>query len=291
MHLQIDQNNILSINHPNIPNSKEYRNLVSGYSFSSTDKWILVYHKKQIKTISLKNLWENISVFHISFRPEIIEKDLNKESFLQAVSLFKWFDEETWTQYYFFPRFPINEIEKTNWILSKLGFKIQIEQTNKGITIPYFIQPSEDMSSKFSFLFALTLLYGKLDIKNWNLLSAKIHVPLYGSYLSKKEEFQELTKSLQSNWVFINVSSSKNGEWEIFQISITDNEILTSFANFYQSIEKIQEISKQDYVAKIKIQLLDYISNRLESDIWKPIEDKEKIIKSIENWTLKILTK
>lgn len=291
MHLQIDQNNILSINHPNIPNSKEYRNLVSGYSFSSTDKWILVYHKKQIKIISLKNLWENISVFHISSRPEIIEKDLNKESFLQAVSLFKWFDEETWTQYYFFPRFPINEIEKTNWILSKLGFKIQIEQTNKGITIPYFIQLSEDMSSKFSFLFALTLLYGKLDIKNWNLISAKIHIPLYGSYLSKKEEFQELTKSLQSNWVFINVSSSKNGEWEIFQISITDNEILTSFANFYQSIEKIQEISKQDYVAKIKIQLLDYISNRLESDIWKPIEDKEKIIKSIENWTLKILTK
>lgn len=291
MQLQIDQNNILSISHPNIPNSKEYRNLVSWYSFSSIDKWILVYHKKQIKTISLKNLWENMSVFHISSRPEIIEKKLNRESFLQAISLFKWFDEETGSQYYFFPRFPINEIEKTNWFFSKLGFKIKIEQTNKGVIVPYFIQPAEDISSKFSFLFALTLLYGKLDIKNWNLISAKIHIPLYGSYLSKKEEFQELTKSLQSNWVFINVSLSKNGEWEIFQISITDGEILASFANFYQSIEKIQEISKQDYVAKIKIQLLDYIGNRLESDIWNPIEAKEEIIKSIKNCTLKILIK
>lgn len=291
MQLQIDQNNILSIHHPDISANKEYQNVVWWFSFFSFDKGILVYHKKDIKVISLKNLWENMSVFHISSRPEIIEKSLNKESFLQAVSLFKWFDEEAWSQYYFFPKFPINEIEKTNWILSKLGFDIQLEKTNKGVTIPYFSQETEDISSKFSFLFALTLLYGKLDIKTWNLISAKIHIPLYGSYLSKKEEFQELTKSLQSNWIFINISSSTNGEWEIFQISITDYEILVSFANFYQSIEKIQEISKQDYVAKIKIQLLDYISNKLESDVWRPVEWKDEIVKSIKVWTLKVLIK
>lgn len=291
MQLQIDQNNILSIHHPDISANKEYQNVVWWFSFSSLDKWILVYHKKEIKVISLKNLWENMSVFHLSSRPEIIEKELNKESFLQAVSLFKWFDEETWSQYYFFPRFPINEIEKTNWILSKLGFTIQLEKTNKGVTIPYFIQETEDISSKFSFLFALTLLHGKLDIKNWNLISAKIHIPLYGSYLSKKEEFQELTKSLQSNWVFINISSSTNGEWEVFQISITDYEILTSFANFYQSIEKFQEISKQDYVAKIKSELIEYISNKLESDIWKSVEDKDKVLNIIQSWTLKVLIK
>jgi len=291
MQLQIDQNNILSIHHPDISANKEYQNVVWWFSFSSLDKGILVYHKKDIKVISLKNLWENMSVFHVSSRPEIIEKNLNKESFLQAVSLFKWFDEETWSQYYFFPRFPINEIEKTNWILSKLGFDIQLEKTNKGVTIPYFIQEAEDISSKFSFLFALTLLHGKLDIKNWNLISAKIHIPLYGSYLSKKEEFQELTRSLQSNWVFINISSSTNGEWEVFQISITDYEILASFANFYQSIEKIQEISKQDYVAKIKSELIEYISNKLEVDLWRPLEWKNEIVKTIKVWTLKVLIK
>lgn len=291
MQLQIDQNNILSIYHPDISAIKEYQNVVWWFSFSSLDKGILVYHKKDIKVISLKNLWENMSVFHISSRPEAIEKEIDKDSFLQAVSLFKWFDEETWSQYYFFPKFPINEIEKTNWILSKLWFDIQLEKTNKGVTLPYFAQEVEDISSSFSFLFALTLLHGKLDIKNWSLISAKIHIPLYGSYLSKKEEFQSLIKSLQSNWIFINISSSTNGEWEVCQISITDYEILASFANFYQSIEKIQEISKQDYVTKIKSELVEYISNKLETELWRPVEGKEDIIKSIKTWTLKVLTK
>lgn len=291
MQLEIDQNNILSINHPEISNSKEYRNVVSGYSFSSTDKWILVYHKKQIKVVSLKNLWDNMSVFFVTPRPENIETKLNLESFLQALCVFKWFDEELGLQYYFFPRFPINEIEKTNWMLDKLSIDIQLQKTNKWVTIPYFVPNSEDIQSIYSFLFWLTILYGKLDIKKWDLISAKIHIPLYGWYLSKKEEIQDMVLSLQKNWIFININFSSNSEWEICQISIWDYEILASFANFYQSIEKIQEISKQDYVANIKSELIEYISNKLDSDLWRPVEAKEDIIKSIKTWTLKILTK
>ncbi len=291
MQLQLDQNNILSINYSEIPTNKEYKNLVWWYSFSSLDKWILVYHKKEIKVISLKNLWENMSIFFISMRDQNIESKINTESFLQALSIFKWFDEDTGLQYYFFPRFPINEIEKTNLILSKLWIESQLQKTNKWVLIPYFNQNNEEISSKFSFLFALTLLYGKLDIKKWNLISARIQIPLYGSYASKKNDFEDLTKSLQSSWIFINISSSQNGEGEICQISITDYEILASFANFYQSIEKIQEISKQESASKIKIQLLDYISNKLESDIWKSVDGKESILQSIQNGVLKILTK
>ena len=60
MKILIDDNNILSIENPNIPQTKEYSYDVSGYSFSDFDKGIIVYHKKQFKIINLKDLWDKM---------------------------------------------------------------------------------------------------------------------------------------------------------------------------------------------------------------------------------------
>jgi len=38
MKILIDQNNLLTIENPNIPKLKEYTNIASGYSFSGYDK-------------------------------------------------------------------------------------------------------------------------------------------------------------------------------------------------------------------------------------------------------------
>ena len=100
MKLYIDQNNLLVIENPNIPQDKEYHYNVSGYEFSSFDKWLIVYHKKQFKIINLKDLWDKMGIILTWEQDEeILDKKLDIESMENALRLFEWFDEETWKRY------------------------------------------------------------------------------------------------------------------------------------------------------------------------------------------------
>jgi len=65
MKLQIDQNNLLSIDHPGIPQLKEYTYEVSGWRFSDWDKGMIVLHKKDFKVMNLKNIGDGMSVVWI----------------------------------------------------------------------------------------------------------------------------------------------------------------------------------------------------------------------------------
>jgi hypothetical protein len=42
----------------------------------------------------------------------------------------------------------------------------------------------------------LVLLYGKMDIKKGELISIKIHIPLFGQFLKYEERFEAMKKEL-----------------------------------------------------------------------------------------------
>jgi len=65
MKLSIDQNNFLCVEHPEIPQVKQYTYQVAGYQFSDWDKGMIVLHKKDFKILNLKHFGDGMSLVYV----------------------------------------------------------------------------------------------------------------------------------------------------------------------------------------------------------------------------------
>lgn len=265
MKIVIDQNNLLSIDHPELPKIREYVYEVGWWRFSDWDKWLVVLHKKDFKVINLKNLGDGMSVVYIKKSHDIWFK-LHDDFFKQAFGLFSWFDEVGWEQIYFFPG----------------------AHRNKNLASPLPCQRDfVSLPQILSFLYGLLLLYGKFDVK-WNeLLSLKIQLPLFGQYLSYQEKLDQLVVELQNSGIFIKKDVLETTNGIIYQMSSNDRELLEIFAKWYQSIEKFEKISKRDFTEEMKSKLVAF----LVSDSNIPEQGKEDILEVLESWVIKLLMK
>lgn len=286
MELEIDKNNLLTIFNENIPQTKEYTYSAGGYLFSDFDKWMIVLHKKEWKIVNLKNLWDNMSVTYLAPRAEI-STPFDTEWFIKGLCLFNEFNEETGEEHYFIPKFAEKEIEVTNKNLEQLGISAKIEKSEKWCLIIWNLEPKEHRWKYFSFLFALILLYGKMDIKNDELIAIKIHIPLFGQFLKYEENFDTMKKQLAQEWLFINTSSQKTNDGMTYQISCNDYEILKNIANYAKGIEKINKIPKYDLALENKTTLIEFINTNSEI----PQDGKAEVLKQLQEWTIKLLTK
>ena len=286
MKLAIDQNNLLVIENPNIPQTKEYNYNVGGYEFSSFDKWVIVYHKKQFRLINLKDLWEKMWVIMVwGSNEETGKTKLDINSMNNALKIFEWFDEETWDKYNFLYKFAENKLEYLNKKLSLLWSKIKLKKTSKWICCPMDNEDGENEA--MSFLFGLALVYGNIDIKNWNLKSIKIQVPLFGTYREKSELLDMIVEHISGENIFLKTSVQETNDGIVYQITSSDFELLQIFARFYEPIEKWLEISKHTDTLKIKEELMEFLNTNTEI----PSEWKSEILNEIENWMIKILVK
>jgi hypothetical protein len=102
MKIEIDNHGFLCIHHPEIPQVKQYTNVVSGYQFSDWDKGIIVLHKKEFKVLSLKNFGEGMNIVYIKDK-KIEIWDVQQNLLGQAYGLFSAFDEVSGEQKYFWP--------------------------------------------------------------------------------------------------------------------------------------------------------------------------------------------
>jgi len=259
----IDKNNLLCQSQPT-NKTKEYKYIIDGYNIQDFDKPIYIYHKKQIKIINFKDLGDKMAVFYINQHPTKLPTKLNTKSFILAFNLYPWFDEETGTKYGFLPKFSHHKIDTTNTILTKLKQKTSLQNTDKWICSSIFQDDFQDIDY-ISFLFGLTLLFGKFDIKNNDLKSAKFHLPIFGQHIFPKDLLTKIQQQLQKQWIFIQTSYQETNDGETIQITITDYQILQSFAKFLLPIENINKISKYEYTKIAKTKLLDFLSTETQN--------------------------
>lgn len=287
MKLAIDQNNLLVIENPNIPQNKKYNYNVSGYKFSSFDKGLLVYHKKQFKLINMKDLWDKMWVILVWESDDNLKKiNLDINSMNNALKLFEGFDEDNGEKYNFLYKFAENKIEDLNKKLSLLWSNINLKKTNKWICCPMDEEDSDD-NDALSFLFWLALVYGSIDIKNWNLKSIKIQVPLFGTYREKSELLDTVIEFISVNNIFLKTNIQETNDGIVYQITSSDFELLQIFARFYEPIEKWLEISKYTDTLKTKEELVEFLNTNAEI----PNEWKTEVLNEIGNWIIKVLVK
>lgn len=292
MKIAFDHNNILTLIDPDIPQHKTYTYVLDNYQIESTDTLLFVYQKRAWKLINLKNLGEGMQ---IAFSPKtpISTEALNfqKDQFLNILSLFQGFNEETWIKYHFLPFWNWDILLLKKLLTTLSSPEINIEKTKWWTIISWlkktFLFP-ETAEDHLSFLFALALIYGKFEGKDWNLKSIKIHLPLIWIQAQLEEKLINMCKNLQKSWLFIKRNTDHHAEKKIFQFQINDFELLTLFASWNSLFKDLPQrntelISNQN--TTIKNQLISFIK---ETTI-PAISNKEQILPVLKNQTLKFL--
>ena len=102
-----------------------------------------------------------------------------------------------------------------------------------------------------------------------------------------EENFDTMKKQLAEEGIFISTSIQKTNDGIIYQISCNDYEILKNVANYTKGIEKIDKIPKHDLTLEYKNQLIEFIQTNPEI----PQDGKSEVIKQLQKWTVKLLTK
>lgn len=287
-----DKNNLLTIFNETIPQTKEYTYDVSWYTFSDFDKWMIVLHKKERKIINLKNLGDTMSIVYLQNTPAgkqgstfNLPPSTFNSSFLK---LFQWFDEGTNKKYYFIPGMGEAQQQEKNSILKKLWTNYSIEKTAKGMLVQGINETNEEEEeNSISYLFWLILIYWKREIKNKELASIKIQIPLSGQHLIHQEKLDAMIKDLQNHGIFFKINKLANKNGIVYQMSTNDYELLEIWAKAYEPVEKFEKITKREFTDEMKTKLLEFLDTNKEI----PQEGKEEVIKQIQEWTIKLLMK
>lgn len=288
MKIQFDHNHLLTIFNENIPQTKEYAYSAGGYIFSDFDKGLIVLHKKDFKITNLKNLWDGMNVVYI--KNSVWEVNFSKDHFEDALRIFQWFNEETGEKYGFIPNIQEKDLIEKNNSLQKLGSKCTLRKTEKWVfvdSLTFTITGADELSERMSSLFGLVVMYGKFESKNWELLSCKVQLPLFGQYLNIQEKLDDTINKLSKIWVFIKVDKLTNKNGITYQISSNDYELLEICAKRYEPVEKFEKISKRDFTQDMKIKLIEF----LETNQGIPSEWKAEVLEQIKNGTIKFLMK
>lgn len=292
MKIQFDENQLLSIYDEKLPQLRNYQYILDWYQIETTDRLIFAYQKRIWKLINLKNLGDGMQVTFGAQTPLSTDTlTFDKDQFLNILSLFQGFNEETWIKYHFLP-FWNWDILLLRELLTTLSYpEIDIEKTKWWTIISWlkktFLFP-ETAEDHLSFLFTLALIYGKFEGKDWNLKSIKIHLPLIWIQAQLEEKLINMCKNLQKIWLFIKRNTDHHAEKKIFQFQINDFELLTLFASWNSLFKDLPQrntelISNQN--TTIKNQLISFI----EETAIPAISNKEQILPILKNQTLKFL--
>ena len=292
MKIQFDENQLLSIYDEKLPQLRNYQYILDWYQIEATDRLVFAYQKRAWKLINLKNLGDGMQVAFSPKTPLSINSLIfDKDQFLNILSLFQGFNEETWIKYHFLPFWNWDVVILKGLLTTLNSPEINIKKTKWWTIISWltktFLFP-EKAEDHLSFLFALALIYGKFEGKDWNLKSIKIHLPLIWIQAQLEEKLINMCKSLQKIWLFIKRNTDHHAEKKIFQFQINDFELLTLFASWNSLFKDLpqrntQLISNQN--TTIKNQLISFI----EETTIPGISNKEQILAVLKNQTLKFL--
>lgn len=265
MKLVVDQHHLLCVEHPEIPQVKQYTYQVAGYQFSDWDKWMVVLHKKDFKLLNLKHFGDGMNLVYVKEK-WCLNLNIDKNCVAQGFGLFTAFDEISWAQKYFWP-----------------GAR---GDTSFMIPAPCTWNLSS-IEEKLSFLYGILLLYGKFESKWSELLSIKIQLPLFWQYLSYQENLDKILAELQQEGIFLKKDLVETNNGIIYQISSNDWELLEIFAKWHETIEKFEKISKKAFTEEMKDKLVAFLL----SDAQIPEKGRQEVLDQLQSGVVKLLMK
>ena len=240
------------------------------------DKTILCYHKKQIKQIQRKDLGQKMIIYQ--FVDNLPHCNLLAwNAYLTALSLFSWFDEETWKKYCYLPHISPQQANTYQHILTKIWYDTkatidtykhfviaEIHDWHTSIpTLEWALEWNDE--TIISLLRWLVLVYGKRSMQWETLMWCTITVPLPGTAFWLVETFWKLVDTLHKMSIVVHASIPEESDND-FILTIHDAQILEQFAKAYAPLATITKIAKTDLTDYHRSLLIDYLKNQWGSD-------------------------
>lgn len=270
--LVLDSHNFISLDQQNWSSSKEFMINAWGELWSANDHMMLVYHKKKIKTIARKDLWNTMKLIRIvdtSTNNNLTNK--SSDSFITSLlSVFKryhGYDEETNQPYYYLPKISwerLDSIIKSSNDFCQYEAITIINQEHWRYQINLKEDISHDLDNVLAQYIALYLIYGKATIRNNILKSYRIQIPYF--HYKVIDHIEKIVDKLRTHHFVIN--STHNKEHEQFQLDTNDYELL----------QYVKVLLQDEY----KIELHDVL------EIKKKITSMYSLPKNIESYTRKL---
>ena len=164
--------------------------------------------------------------------------------------------------------------------LSDVGVDLPLVFTDKGVVFSF---EELEETQTVAFLFGLSLVWGRREIREGDLKSVKIQLSLFGQYLQKRDDLDLRLGHLQKSGVFVKHDVQETNDGVVYQIVVSDYELLHLWINLYQNIENVEKISKYEQMLEAKIKLLEYIKH---NDL-----ANEQQLKDLDAGLVKVLTK
>ncbi len=191
---------------------------------------VLVMHKWNIKSMRPQEIWDGMEVVKLKAKSWKLKDEIDKVNLISGMSIYQWFDENTWTQEtyaYGIDRSKIdwiNDVCKDLWLWVSLEDEKFVKITNWSFQIP------EDWL--LSFFFWLVLIYGKFTIVDEVLRHAVIQLPLVGSIAMQEEILLNLKEVLFEQELYLTITYLTQKSWQLLQVNIHDEEILDIWSSW-----------------------------------------------------------
>ena len=279
---------LLTIKDPALDTGKLYTHTLSWLQISEPNQLVFTLHKKEIKLIESKNLGSTMEVFALHQRKVFEEMTFAPEYARLACEQFLAFDEETGGKYAFLPYFPIKEVATLNDKLSQLQIPVSFAHSPKGVIttdLALLDSPADtSIEQEISYMYMLTLLYGKFLAKGDQLNGIRIQIPLFGSYFWLQTNIEKRIATLHSHGIYLQSSLNRQGDKATLQISSSDWELLQIFAHWHAPFEAFASITKKEQMNHAKQLLLTFLDTQ-------PVQQKQEIKNLIETGVMKLLEK
>lgn len=191
-----------------------------------------VFHKWVVRSIYTKEIGTWMKIPFLS--PKIdIELDIN--ALRSWLSIYRWFDEQTWTYLSYAYKFPTTSIDATNSVLKSFDLEERLRRwsfvgIDHSIDASY-IESIHTIDQIVSLLLGLLLMYGKRTIENGVLVHAVIQLPLVGSIAQYEEILLGHLKSLADHALFAPHQYFTLRSGQGIQITIADHQLLQTRAD------------------------------------------------------------
>jgi hypothetical protein len=201
--MYITNNNLVALSQP-LTTGKEYTHHCNGKTFTDFNHTLVVYHKRQFKTVEWKDLGPKMSVIYLQKTPtQTIQP--NQETLQWCLKRYQGFDEQLNQKYFFLHDVDENVFNETSDdIMKLLGISNTIKHGSQHRITTTIEKPTpvHNLENASNVLFFLSTLYGKWDVReiqNQNHLRAlTIQLPILSQNTYLLTWFEEMHQHLQS---------------------------------------------------------------------------------------------
>ena len=212
------------------------------WSFLSKGKETFVLHKKQLKYLNIKEIWDGMEIPLLISKKERDSSSykLNHKAYISGISIYQWFDEKVGEKQYYAYGIDRSKLDSIHSVLEHTWSDITLEDSkfiriknwDFDLWVMQHMLDDWDIVSILSCIFGIGLIYGHAIQIDDALSHMVIHVPLVDSIALLEDQLLQMIQILWDHQLYMTYDYQDRKSGQTLQIGINDQEILDLYSQW-----------------------------------------------------------